>query len=195
MTLKERIAAIRKRFRGRIRRRTKRLEKKRDARIEEVRAKADATRVSDKGLEFIARWEGWRAQPYNDVAGHCTIGYGHLIHQGNCTAADRQKWGTISKARGLELLRDDAATAEKAVRDRVKVKLKQHQFDALVSFTYNVGTGAFGGSTLLRKLNEGNYASVPPELMRWVNAGGVPVQGLVNRRREEGAMWSQGKYG
>jgi len=193
-TLRERIAAIRKRFRGRIRRQRKQLEDKRDEWIEEVRSKADTEHVSDRGLAFIGRFEGWRDAPYNDVAGHCTIGYGHLIHQGNCTAADRSKWGKISKERGLELLRSDAGIAEKAVRDGVKVKLNQQQFDALTSFVYNVGTGAFAESTLRRRLNDGEYGSVPSELMRWVNAGGQPVAGLVNRRRAEGALWRDGTY-
>ena len=69
------------------------------------------------------------------------------------------------------------------------------QFDALVSFVFNVGAGAFGGSTLLRRLNQGEYKAVPAELMRWVNSGGRPLPGLVRRRQAEGVLFSRGAYG
>ena len=72
--------------------------------------------------------------------------------------------------------------------------LTQYQFDALVSFVFNVGVGAFGGSTLLRRLNQGDYNAVPAELMRWVNSGGTPLPGLVRRRRAEGVLFSRGAY-
>ncbi|TAN46831.1 MAG: hypothetical protein EPN21_19290 [Methylococcaceae bacterium] len=79
------------------------------------------------------------------------------------------------------LLCQDLAPAEDAVNGAVTVSLTQNQFDALVSFTFNVGKGAFLGSTLLKLLNQGQYGQVPVQLERWNRSGGQVVQGLVNR--------------
>ena len=76
----------------------------------------------------------------------------------------------------------------------MRVPLAQHQFDALVSFVFNVGGGAFRESTLLRELNAGDYDAVPRELNRWVKAGGRTLPGLVRRRGAEGVLFSRGKY-
>ena len=76
----------------------------------------------------------------------------------------------------------------------VKVSLTQGQYDALFSFIYNVGSGAFISSTLLKKLNGGDYASVPAEMLRWTVSGGVKDAGLINRRNSEGGQWVQGAY-
>ena len=152
--------------------------------------------VSLKGLELIARFEGFRAYPYNDVANHATIGYGHLLHHGPVTKSDMAKYPKgLSRDEALALLRKDIARFEQAVRKTVKVKLSQNQFDALVSFSFNVGTGALASSTLVRLLNKGDYGCVPGELLKWVNAGGRRVEGLVRRRRVEGQVWSKGEYG
>lgn len=152
--------------------------------------------LSEAGAAFIGRFEGFSAKLYNDPAGHATIGYGHLVHRGSINGSEPAEFKRgISKARGLELLGEDARVASTAVNDLVKVQLTQHQFDALVSFVFNLGTGAFGGSTLLRNLNSGQYATVPSELNRWINAGGRPLQGLINRRRAEGLLFSTASYG
>lgn len=145
-----------------------------------------ATELSDNGVEFIASWEGLRLTAYraHPSEQYLTIGYGHY-------GPDVRPGQTITKTRALELLRDDVAIAEAAVRDLVEVRLERNQFDALVSFTFNCGVGAFEGSTLLRVLNEGRYGRVPEELMRWVNAGGQRVEGLVNRRRAEAALFTK----
>jgi lysozyme len=158
-------------------------------------ATAEQTR-SEAGVRFIAGFEGFRSRLYNDPGGHCTIGYGHLVHHGRCNGNEPEEFKQgISQKRGLELLGQDADVAERAVNRRVQVVLTQSQFDALVSFAFNVGTGAFGGSTLLRRLNGGEYDAVPAELMRWVNSGGTQLPGLVRRRRAEGVLFSQGSYG
>jgi len=151
--------------------------------------------LSPAGLEFIARWEGFRAYPYNDVANHATIGFGHLLHHGPVTKADMAKYPNgLSRDQALALLRKDVGRFEKAVRDLVKVPLTPNQFDVLVSFVFNLGPGALAQSTLLRQLNKGDYKCVPSELLKWVNItkGGKleRVEGLVNRRMQEGKMWT-----
>ena len=109
-------------------------------------APTNATDVSEKGLEFIGRFEGFRDMPYNDAAvpPNATIGYGHMIHRGPVTVNDRIRYKKgITQANALTLLRADAALAVYAVRRYCKVPLTQPQFDALVSFTFNCGAGAF----------------------------------------------------
>ena len=88
-----------------------------------------------------------------------------------------------------QLMRRLRRDFEPAVRRLVTVDLEQHQYDALVSFVYNVGEGNLAGSTLLRRLNAGNYHDVPAQLMRWTKSKGVELRGLVRRRRDEAEMW------
>lgn len=149
--------------------------------------------ISKVGLDFIKRHEGFRGQLYNDPTGNCTIGIGHKLHDGPCNrtaASERPYLGGITEAAALDLLEDDAQFAVRAVNEKVKVPLTQNQFDALVSFTFNVGAGndGFGGSTLLIKLNKGEYDQVRFELSRWTN-GGLP--GLVRRRQEEADLFEK----
>jgi lysozyme len=152
--------------------------------------------VSDAGLAFIQGFEGFRANLYNDPAGHCTIGIGHLVHQGNCNGSEPADFRAgITEERARELLRADAAQAVQAIRTGVTVDLNQAQFDALVSFAFNIGNGAFRDSTLRRRLNDGEYDAVPSELARWVRGGGQVLPGLVRRREAEGRLFSQGSYG
>ncbi|KQR47869.1 MULTISPECIES: lysozyme [unclassified Microbacterium] len=148
--------------------------------------------ISAKGLAFIGGWEGFRARLYDDALGHCTIGFGHLVHRGGCSGNEPAGFRDgITRAEGLALLRADAKIAERAVNESVHVPLTQHKFDALVSFAFNVGSGAFRDSTLLTVVNGGRHADVPAQLMRWTN-GGLP--GLVNRRRAESALYVHGVY-
>src|SRR5579862_3661302 len=103
-----------------------------------------ATEVSDAGLRFIGRFEGFRPKLYDDPAGNCTIGFGHLVHLGPTDGSEPDELRAgISRERGLELLRADAGAAARAVRSSVRVPLSRCQFEALVSFAYNVGAGAF----------------------------------------------------
>ncbi|TAG59020.1 MAG: hypothetical protein EAZ28_13075 [Oscillatoriales cyanobacterium] len=151
--------------------------------------------VSEAGLRFIAGHEGIRLKLYNDPAGHCTIGVGHLVHLGNCNGSEPAEFrGGISEQRAYELLRADVNTAVKAVKSLVKVPLNQQQFDALVSFTFNLGAGSLQQSDLLKRLNAGEYSAVPTELNRWVYGGGVKLPGLVRRRNEEGILFRDGIY-
>lgn len=140
------------------------------------------TRASKKGIDLIKNFEGFRNNAYQDSAGVWTIGYGHT--------ATAYSGMTISRAQGEELLKQDLKRFEKAVRDRVIVPLTQNQFDALVSFSFNVGVGAFSKSTLLKRLNQGDYNGAKNEFKRWVHAGGGRLQGLVRRREKEAQLFS-----
>ena len=154
----------------------------------------DRLDISPAGVALIADFEGFRGELYDDAAGHCTIGYGHLVHKGGITAADRAgPFGKgITREAGLALLHDDAQQKVAAVRKAVTVPLEQNQFDALVSFTFNVGAGALAGSTLLKKLNAGDYAGAAGEFGKWTKAGGKELAGLVRRREAEADMFRGG---
>lgn len=140
--------------------------------------------IDDQGIAFIARYEAFSSNIYLDAAGKPTIGYGHLI-----TASDNFT-GAISQDAALALLASDCKIAETGIRKNCTAQLSQPQFNALVSFVFNVGGGAFAGSTLLKQLNAGNYAEVPNQLTRWNKAGGKVLAGLVRRRRDEGLLFS-----
>ena len=152
--------------------------------------------ISQNGLESIKESEGIRLEVYNDSAGYPTIGIGHLLTT-NEKAVGIVKIGTdfadysrgITEKEAFELLSQDVRYAVDAVNRLVKVGITQCQFDALVSLAFNIGTGAFGNSTLLRRLNTGEYSSVPFEMRRWRKAGGKVSQGLVNRREVEIKLW------
>ena len=130
-------------------------------------ATVSAYSISADGLNFIANHEGTIYTLYNDPAGQCTIGIGHLVHTGNCDGSDPSEQsylGGITNDQAQELLRSDVASAEQSVNSLVTVPLTQAQFDALVDFTYNLGAGNFERSDLLTKLNAGQYDAVPQEL-------------------------------
>lgn len=138
-------------------------------------------KISDAGLDLIKRFEGLRLTAYQDSADVWTIGWGHTktAHKGM----------QITEAQAKQLLREDLAWAEKAVTDAVTVPLNQNQFDALVSFTFNVGAGALKKSTLLKLLNNRDYAGAANQLSLWVNAGWKPLAGLKTRRAAEQALF------
>jgi spore coat assembly protein SafA len=140
-----------------------------------------ANALSQSGLDLIKGFEGLRLSAYQDSAGVWTIGYGHT---GNVKPGDR-----ITQAQADELLQKDTAWAQQAVRDQVKVPLTQGQFDALTSFTFNLGAGALAKSTLLSKLNAGDYGGAQAEFGKWVHAGGQVLQGLVRRRAAEAELF------
>jgi lysozyme len=154
------------------------------------------TSISAQGTRFIAQFEGFDPKLVNDDAGHCTIGFGHLIHLGPCNGSEPAEFKRgITEERGLELLAQETTAAAEGVSRIVTVPLTQTQFDALSSFTFNVGQTSFATSTLLRLLNRGDYASVPGQLGRFVFAGGRKLSGLVARRAAEGRLFSTGGYG
>lgn len=143
-------------------------------------------RVSEAFFPHIEEIEGFRAQAYRDVAGILTIGFGHVI----LPSETHLKTAIITREEGVAILKKDIRDAEDAVNTYVKVPLKQPQYDALVSFVFNVGAGQFKQSTLLARLNEGHCCAVPDELRRWRRAGGRVVSGLVARREKEIALYT-----
>ena len=147
--------------------------------------------ISPHGLAKLKQWEGLKTKAYLDSGGVWTIGYGHTAMAG---LPKPHKGMVITEREAEEILLRDLTQYENTVEQSVKVKLNDNQFAALVSFTYNVGIGAFKKSTLLKKLNNGNFDAVPSELMKWVKAGGKKLQGLVNRRRAEGYLWIEGGF-
>lgn len=142
--------------------------------------------TSKAGLDLIKQFEGCRLKAYKCPADVWTIGYGHTSAAGSPKVTSGM---TITQAQANKILAQDLGQYENAINDSAKVDLTQDQFDALVSFVYNVGIGAFQKSTLLKKLNAGQYDAVPAELMKWTKAGGKELPGLVRRRRAEAALW------
>jgi len=147
--------------------------------------------ISQHGLEKLKQWEGLKTKAYKDAGDVWTIGYGHTAAAG--TPAPHQGM-VITASEAESILLKDLTQYEAAVENNVNVKLNDNQFAALVSFTFNVGIGAFKNSTLLKKLNQGDFDAVPVELRKWVKAGGKKVQGLVNRRQAEGYLWMEGAF-
>jgi lysozyme len=143
--------------------------------------------VTEAGLDLIKRFEGFSPTVYVCPAGWPTIGYGHVVQKGE---GDRFADG-IDEADGEILLRADVAKSERSVLRLIQVPLNDNQFDALVSFTFNLGAGALQRSTLRRRVNREEHEVVPAEFRRWVWAGGRKLKGLVWRREAEAAryMW------
>ena len=134
-------------------------------------------RTSQIGIDLIKKWEGLRLKAYLCPAGVPTIGYGHT--------GDVKKGDIVTPKGAEELLRADLRRFEEGVSRLVRVKLNQGQFDALVSFSYNLGLGALSRSTLLKRVNKGDYYYAANEFLKWTRAGGKILKGLVARRKEE----------
>lgn len=146
--------------------------------------------TSKIGLEFIAHWEGCILQPYKDVAGLRTIGVGHLIVPGE----NYPDGVSITTEQAYELLSKDVAKCENSIKKNIGVQLTQDQFDALVSFGFNCGTGVYSTSGACKTLNSGNYDQVPAKLLDWskavINGQLTVVKGLYDRRNAEGILFS-----
>lgn len=134
--------------------------------------------ISQKGIDLIKQFEGCRLTAYKCPAGVLTIGYGH-------TGADVKEGQTITQEQAEKLLRSDLVVHCNNVSGLVKVPLNQNQFDALVSFEYNIGYGNFKSSTLLRLLNQGDYNGAAEQFQRWRYANGKVLSGLITRRQKE----------
>ena len=144
-------------------------------------------KISEKGLSMIERFEGCLLKASNKLDGVWTIGYGQT---GSYYGKRVRRGMTTTKALAHAWLRDHSIkTYETAVAKAVKVPINQNQFDALVSFAYNVGVGALKQSTALRKLNAGDYAGAADALTMWTKCNGKVLAGLVRRRKEERALF------
>lgn len=139
-------------------------------------------KTSQKGIDLIKRFEGFSPTAYLCPAGVWTIGYGH-------TAGVREG-DSVDEDTAEDFLREDLADAEGAVEKHVKVPLKQWQFDALVSFTFNLGAGQLLHSMLLKKVNwNPDDPAIRQEFEKWVYSCGRVLQGLVDRRKAEADMY------
>src|SRR5690625_1541370 len=142
-------------------------------------------KTSKKGLDLIKRFEGWKPSPYLDPIGIPTIGYGftyYLPSRQKVTMKDKP----LTLAQGDEMLRQVLVTYENDVNRLVKAKLNQNQFDALVSFTFNLGGANLAKSTLLKKINTNSCdPTIRAEFAKWRLAGGKVFKGLERRRKAE----------
>lgn len=149
-------------------------------------------KTSDNGINLIIGDEGFRPVPYNDMNGNATIAYGHKLHDGPVKPADWSQYGKgITIDQGRAFLAADIAWAEKEVSSVVKVSLTQNQFDALVSFTYNVGSGTLEKSSVLKYLNQNEFTEACAVMLEYDHANGKVVPGLLTRREQEVALFEQ----
>ena len=139
-------------------------------------------KTAQKGLELIKHFEGCELTAYKCPAGVWTIGYGHIkgVSEGM----------TITQEQAEQMLLDELVEYENYINELVSVDLSQNQFDALVSWVYNLGPSNLRSSTLLKVLNSGDYNGVPAQIMRWNKAGGQVLEGLVRRREAEALMFA-----
>lgn len=142
----------------------------------------------DLALPIIADFEGFVGHAYQDAVGIWTIGYGHKIVSGDGFKKDPSQ--IISQSDAWELLRNDAMGAYNCVLNGIEVNLSAQQIAALISFTFNVGCGAFGASTLLRDINSGDLDSAVNEFSKWVHAGGKVLADLQRRRSQEADLFA-----
>jgi len=141
-------------------------------------------KISAEGLSLIKKFEGCELEAYQDAVGVWTIGYGHI--------KGVQEGMTITRQEAEEMLLEELVEYETHVLNAVENQLDQCMFDALVSWTYNLGPTNLNSSTMLKVLNAGQYAGVPAQMKRWNKAGGKVLEGLV-RRREAEALLFEGK--
>ena len=141
-------------------------------------------KTSDEGISLIKKFEGCRLEPYFCSGNVLTIGFGHT--------KDVVENMRITEDTAEALLKEDLKDFEEQVSNLVKVELNQNQFDALIAWTFNLGSGNLSSSTLLKKLNNSEYDEVPAQIRRWNKAAGKVLDGLI-RRREAEALLFEGK--
>lgn len=145
-------------------------------------------KLNENGYKLICEFEGLKLKPYLCSAKIPTIGFGNTYYPNGkrVTLLD----DPITKEYAFEIFKVISDKYAKRVDEMVTSELNQNQFNALVSFAYNIGTGAFATSTLLKKVNNNpNDITIKNEFLKWVKAGGKKVQGLVNRRETESAIY------
>lgn len=139
-------------------------------------------KINDAGLDLIKSFETCRLKTYLDAVGIPTIGWGHT---GDIAQIGRE----IDQATADAILCEDLETAEQGVEKRLKVKISENQFSALVCLTYNIGVSNFGSSTLLKLLNKGDFQGAAGEFERWNKSQGKALAGLTRRRKAERALF------
>ena len=144
-------------------------------------------KLCEEGLALIRTQEGFRARAYRDATGVWTIGYGHTSMAGPPHVTPRME---ISAQQGEDIFDRDVTRFAEGVRRSLKRDLTDQQFTALVSFAYNVGLANFRRSSVLRAVNDGDFAAVPRRLALWVKAGGRTLPGLIKRRAAEAALFA-----
>lgn len=142
--------------------------------------------TSDVGVDLISGFEDTRFKAYDDGVGVWTIGTGTTVYPNGVKV---KQGDTCTLEQAKTYFKHDLAKFEKTVNESVTVPLTQNQFDALVSLTYNIGSGAFNNSTLLKKLNKGDYQGAADQFLAWKKAGGKVLPGLVRRREAERALF------
>lgn len=142
-----------------------------------MRLKLAALSLSASALVGIAGWEGFSGSAYQDIVGIWTLGFG--------TTEGVKQGQTIDPVKALQRKLTDVQQFEGALKQCIKVPLHQYEYDAYLSLAYNIGPTAFCNSTLVRKLNAGDYEGSCKEILRWNKAGGKVVRGLTNRREAE----------
>lgn len=146
-------------------------------------------RASKSAVEMIKKFERCSLRPYSDGKnGKFSVGWGHQILAEDDIDPEND---IISQTEADMFLERDIKRVEEAIMRNVRVELNQNQFDALVSFVYNLGEGALRKSTLLKRLNTGDYDSVPYEMLKWVHFNGKPNRGLKIRRKLEADVWNR----
>lgn len=180
-----------------------------------TRLLAQPMRVSAQGVRFISEFEGFLAEPSDRLDGHATVGYGHLIHFGKVTAADRkgvwvkgqQTPGRLTRAEGQRLLAADLADIyEPAARALFRKggplhgRFTQARLDALISLAFNLGVGALvpkphpGFETLGAALQKGDLQAIPASFRLYDRSGGHALPGLTRRRAAEAHLFRTGNY-
>ena len=147
-------------------------------------------KTSPAGLDIIKKFEGFRAKPYRCPAGVATIGYGSTYYADGKPV--KLTDAPITEAQAQELLQATLAKYEACVNGAVKMPINQNQFDAFVSFTYNLGCGAFRKSTMLQLFNTGYAGAAAEQFAKWNRGGGRVLPGLVARRAAEKALFVKG---
>ena len=143
-------------------------------------------KISEEGKNLIKKFEGCELEAYKCAAGVWTIGYGHIK-----TAVEGME---ISQSRADELFDEEMGEYENYVNTAVTVPLSQNQFDAIVSWVFNLGNGNLQASTMLKVINSGDHAGVPDQIKRWNKAGGKVLEGLIRRREAEALLYEGSEW-
>lgn len=140
--------------------------------------------ISPNGFSLVEEFEGLSLVPYICPASKKSIGYGHVIRDG-------ESFTQITKEQAETLLRIDMKWVEKTLNNTISADLTQNEIDALASLIYNIGGTAFRNSTLLKLLNQDNFADAADEFLKWCHIGKEISQGLLNRREAEKALFEK----